>query len=275
MKNDLEKWLTPCLALVREVGQAITPFFNATRSLDVRMKSDNTPLTQADLRAHEILQSGLSQISTYPVLSEEGKLLPFSERKRWLDYWLVDPIDGTRAFIRGAKDFTVNIALMHNAVPVMGVIYAPMLDVCYYALRGVGAYVVRADASPQRIETRPIDWGALEVVIGHYHNPRRLEALLAQWPGSRLHRFNSSLKFGLLASGEMDVYPRVGPTSEWDTAAGQCILEAAGGIVVDLYGKPLQYNAAESLRNPSFLALGDAQYLDKFLTVFQSERSVL
>lgn len=270
MTSELQK----IIDIARRVGDVIMPYHGNQEKLAPEAKADNTPLTLADLAAHDVVMHGLNEFSTLPILSEEGRHLSFAERSEWDRYWLVDPIDGTRAFIRAEEDFTVNIALVEGHKAILGVIYAPIPNVCYYAVEGYGAFRQTANELPERITTRAIDWDHLDVAIGFYHDVSKLEAILTQYVGHTLARVNSSLKLGMVASGEVDLYPRVGPTSEWDTAAGQCILSEAGGVVVDLQGKSLQYNAEESLRNPAFLALGDPSQLEKVLSIFESERGV-
>jgi len=260
-------------SIALEVGELILPFQGKPQRLGVTLKADNTPVTLADQAAHDHVQQALSLLSSIPVLSEEGDIPEFKQRQQWLQYWLVDPLDGTRGFIAGKDSFTVNIALIEDNRPQLGVIYVPKRRLLYWACQGGGAFYQHDDGPVLSLCTRALDWQAPAILIGHYYNEDNLRKLLAHYPGHTLQKINSSYKFALIAAAEADVYARVGPTSEWDTAAGQCILQEAGGVVVDLSGQPLQYNATESLRNPPFLALGDPAQLTRVLKLFEQEKN--
>lgn len=259
MKVDA-KLFEQVIELAKQAGLAIMPFYRQSADqLKATTKSDQSPVTQADIAAHNVIVNGLKQLTPdWPVLSEEDKeTASYEERKQWQRYWLIDPLDGTRGFIAGLPGFSVNIALIENNMAIAGVIYGPVEQEMYYAVLGGHAYKQIIDQAAQRIQCRVIDWQQITVATGHFHNPKRLATLLAdRIPYKRL-ALNSSLKFCRLAEGLADVYPRFGPTSEWDTAAGQCILEAAGGCVVDLSGQSMQYNAKSSLENSAFVAISD------------------
>jgi 3'(2'), 5'-bisphosphate nucleotidase len=208
---------------------------------------DHSPLTQADLVSHRILKSGLSRLAPQlPVLSEESAEVPFDERKCWRHFWMIDPLDGTKEFLRRTGEFTVNIALIENDRPVLGVVYAPVIDKLYFAARGNGSY--RMDGKV----TTPIKIAAkterTRFVVSRDHASE-----LDQTKGCEVVVMGSSLKFCLIAEGSADVYPRHGATMEWDTAAAQCILEEAGGSVTDLEGNVLKYNK-QVLLNSGFVA---------------------
>lgn len=258
--------------LARQAGQAIMPYWHSGSALTVQDKADNTPVTQADLAAQQVIAEGLQVITPdIPVISEEQAQVPAEQRLAWPQCWIVDPLDGTRGFIAHCEEFTVNIALadsQHNVI--LGVIYVPVLDHCYYATKGEGAFRQLGNQAPERLQTRPFSPDTMHVLIGHYHNLDRVPAALQPGDACSLSSVNSSLKFCLLAAGEADLYPRMGPTNEWDTAAGQCILEEAGGKVVDFSGQSLQYNARQTLLNPEFLALGDASQFDRIMALVQS-----
>jgi len=243
--------------LARLAGDAIMVVYR--EDFDVEMKSDMSPLTAADLAAQKVIAAGLAQIDpALPVVSEEASQLPWEERREWSRYWLVDPLDGTREFIKRNGEFTVNIALIENGRPVLGVVLAPVTEELFVAARGHGAWwQVQRGAEWERISTRAL--ANPPVAAGSRSHGGSSEATLRRLLGEeyQLHALGSSLKFCLIARGSADVYLRRGPTSEWDTAAAQCVLEEAGGAVLDLAGKPLHYNRGESLLNPEFLAVGD------------------
>jgi len=247
-----------CIELARLAGAAILRVY--AEDFAVEAKQDRSPLTAADMAAHRILCDGLAALQpALPVLSEEGADIPWERRRRWERYWLVDPLDGTREFVKRNGEFTVNIALIDGHEPVLGVVYAPVLDYLVHGEREVGAWLRTSEGedvalSVQRPAPRP-----LRVAASRSHLDPRSAALLEQMGEIERLGLGSSLKFCRVAEGRVDLYPRFGPTSEWDTAAGQCVLEAAGGAVLRLDGEPLRYNCKESLLNPDFLALGDAQ----------------
>jgi len=248
------------IKIARQAGAEIMAFYanRGERAIRPSYKADRSPLTEADLAAHHCIVAALQSYTPHlPILSEEAPAPPYEIRKTWTQFWLIDPLDGTREFVDGHPDFTVNIALIDEDRVTMGVMYAPVLDVLYYAEAGAGAFKqvqdtvtkIRVDASlslPLRMATtRSHGSKALESFI---------ERLSASHQISRMAR-GSALKFGLVAEGAVHVYPRFGPTMEWDIAAGQCIVEAAGGSVVDLAGRPLRYNKPD-LHSPRFIALG-------------------
>jgi 3'(2'), 5'-bisphosphate nucleotidase len=192
-----------------------------------------------------------------PVLSEESSSIEWNERRGWERYWLVDPLDGTREFVKRNGEFTVNIALIEHHAPVLGVVLVPVSGELYYGVAGDGAFLESAPGGlPRPIETR-VAAQVVRVAGSRSHGSERQAALLAHLGAHTLVPVGSSLKFCMVARGDADLYLRLGPTSEWDTAAAQCVVEQAGGAVVDLAGAPLRYNTKESLLNPEFLTLGD------------------
>jgi len=249
--------LEEVIALAQTAGQAIMEVYAG--EIAVTHKNDHTPLTQADLAAHDIIEAGLSHLTpAWPVLSEESVAVDFSERSHWNTYWLVDPLDGTREFIKCNGEFTVNIALIEDHSTVMGVVYAPALDLLHYATKGKGAYRRAGNEAPQPIHAREFDPTQVTVASSRSHAGEYLTRFLARIGPHELISMGSSLKICLVAEGHADVYPRLGPTSEWDTAAAQCVLEEAGGQLVDVNGKPFRYNTKPSLLNPWFFACGAA-----------------
>ena len=244
-------------AIARDAGEAILVVYG--EDFEVQRKDDHSPLTAADLAAQRVIAAGLAQLDpVLPVISEEARAAPWSQRREWQRYWLVDPLDGTREFVKRNGEFTVNIALIENHQPVLGVVLAPVTGELYAAARGQGAWLqTQVDAPWQRIHTRALTEAA--TVAGSRSHGGSGIALLQQLLGDDYQSkpLGSSLKFCLVASGVADVYLRRGATSEWDTAAAQSVLEEAGGAVLDLAGDPLRYNRGDSLINPEFIAVGD------------------
>lgn len=245
-------------AIARDAAEAILLVYG--QDFDIERKQDHSPVTEADLAAQAVIAAGLDKLDdVLPLISEEARAAPWSQRSQWQRYWLVDPLDGTREFIKRNGEFTVNIALIENHQPVLGVVLAPVTGELYAAARGEGAWLQRhAGEDWQRIGTRALSEPAM--VAGSRSHGGAAVALLRQLIGDGYESLpmGSSLKFCLVARGDADVYLRRGATSEWDTAAAQSVLEEAGGAVLDLAGEPLRYNRGDSLINPEFIAVGDA-----------------
>lgn len=257
--DELSELTRGCCAIARTAGAAIMRVYAG--EFAVQHKADDSPLTAADLAAHRAIVDGLHVLTPQiPVLSEEStEQAAWSVRQQRARYWLVDPLDGTREFVKRNGEFTVNIALIHEHQPVLGVVFAPVLEEMYWAWRGGNAYFSTSEQSGA-VDLRTRRRGIPLIVAGSrsHADPKMLAALERLGP-HELKPLGSSLKFCRTARGEADLYIRYGPTSEWDTAAGQCVLEQAGGGVTDLSGARLQYNTKESLLNPSFLAFGDTR----------------
>jgi len=224
----------------------------------VQHKDDASPLTAADLAAHRCIVAGLHALTAdIPVLSEESRAMDIAERRQWRRFWLVDPLDGTREFVKRNGEFTVNIALVEDGVATFGVIQQPVTGALWHGAPGRGAFRRDGEAdAPIRVRAPAAE--PLRIAASRSHRDARTQALLDALPGSEVVGCGSSLKFCRIAEGALDLYPRFGPTSEWDTAAGQAILEAAGGAVLDPRGRPFRYNQRETLLNGDFIALGDA-----------------
>jgi len=251
--------LQPALIqLAIETGQVILPYQKT--ELLVTQKNDNTPVTDADLAAHRTITEQLARLTPdIPCLSEESSEESIHNRHNWNMYWLVDPLDGTREFIRGGDDYTVNIALIINHEPVIGVIHLPVSGETWYAHQGDGAFYFGAKGSAQALHTRALP--ELPVVaIGHRRYRGQLHEFLQKLGPHQTLTRTSSLKSCLVASSQADIYPCFGPTSEWDTAAAQCIVEQAGGRLTDLNMQPLRYNMRDTLENPSFIVTGDPSH---------------
>jgi len=252
------------LTIAEQAGAAILEIYDAPGAVDVITKSDDTPVTAADHAAHDVIMAGLKRLTPdIPILSEESEKVDFAVRSQWTRYWLVDPLDGTKEFINRTGEFTVNIALIDNHIPVLGVVTVPVKGWAYLAAQGVGAF--RIDAGQwQPIHIRKTPDKALAIAGSRRHGAERLEPILKRMEDAGISvdmtSMGSSLKFCLIAEGKADCYPRLGPTSEWDTGAAQAILQQAGGQVVDTHFQPLTYNRKESLLNPEFYALGDPSF---------------
>jgi 3'(2'), 5'-bisphosphate nucleotidase len=243
------------IAIARDASAAIMEVY--AEDFQVEHKADHSPLTRADLAAHRIIADGLSRLTPeLPLLSEEGASIPWGTRQDWHAYWLVDPLDGTREFVKRNGEFTVNIALIEGHQPVFGVIMAPVTGTIWHAEAGRRA--LRRDGENDReLRTRHPAVAPLRVAASRSHRDPRTQAVLDRLPGAQTVPLGSSLKFCHIAEGALDLYPRFGHTCEWDTAAGQCILEAAGGALLAPDGRAFRYNRRESLLNGDFIALGD------------------
>jgi 3'(2'), 5'-bisphosphate nucleotidase len=250
--------LTAVRAIARDAASEILHVYAAGVPAVTR-KADDTPVTEADMRAHRRIAAALGALTPdVPVLSEESTDVPLAERAVWQRFWLVDPLDGTREFLKRNGEFTVNIALVVNHAPVLGVVHVPVTGVAYGGVGGLGAFRFEADGMSRRIEVARAAATPPRVAGSRSHRGSSLDRFLATLGPHELVSMGSSIKFGLLAEGLVDVYPRRGPTGEWDTAAGHAVLAAAGGSVVDLEGRPLEYNRRPSLINPDFVAFGPA-----------------
>jgi 3'(2'), 5'-bisphosphate nucleotidase len=252
----LEELLTPVVAIARAAGEEIMRVYRS--EFAVSHKQDRSPLTEADLAAERRIAAGLAALTpAIPMLGEESVATTESLRRGWQRLWLVDPLDGTREFVKRNGEFTVNIALIEDHVPVLGVIYAPARELLYTAARGCGAKRVGADGAATPIHARVPAPAVPRVAGSRSHRGGGLARALERLGPHELVSIGSALKFGMLAEGAVDLYLRDGPTSEWDTAAGQAIATEAGARVVDLAGRPLRYNARDTLINPSFAAWAD------------------
>jgi 3'(2'), 5'-bisphosphate nucleotidase len=256
MNIDPNQLLFEVTALARDAGRAILEVYAS--SFSVQEKADSSPLTEADLRSEKLILAGLKRIAPeIPVLSEESGQVPWATRRGWSRLWVVDPLDGTKEFVQRNGEFTVNIALVDNHRPVLGIVHAPALERDYYACEGVGAFRSDAKAAGRPIRAVKRGTGPVRVVGSRSHRGSSLDGFLARVGAHELVEVGSSLKLCLVADGQADVYPRLGPTCEWDTAAGQCVLEQAGGQVLKLDGEPLAYNREDTL-NPNFVGFADA-----------------
>lgn len=238
--------LKKVIEIAKEAGEAIMKIYNG-KDFEITIKEDDSPLTKADLVSNEIILKGLKKISTYPILSEES-YVEYEERKHWSKFWMVDPLDGTKDFIDKNGEFTINIALIENHKPVLGVLYAPAIDLLYYAEKGKGAYKNGAIIKNNSTRTNLIGSDS------RHHSTKETLGFLNKHNITEVKKFGSAVKFGKLAEGEIDIYPRFNGTKEWDTAAGHIICNEANCKLIDCTTqKEIVYNK-ESIRNNYFIA---------------------
>ncbi|MEO7387777.1 MAG: 3'(2'),5'-bisphosphate nucleotidase CysQ, partial [Gammaproteobacteria bacterium] len=224
----------------------------------VETKADQSPLTAADRAAHEVIAAGLARLAPeIPLWSEESAAIAWETRRQWPEFWLVDPLDGTKEFIKRNGEFTVNIALVRGHSPVLGVVHAPVLDRDYWGIAAGGAFRASAGGPGEPIRVRAPTATPVQVAGSRSHREPAMDGILERLGPHSFVSMGSSLKFCLVAEGAADFYPRLGPTSEWDTAAAQAVVEAAGGAVLDLDGRPLRYNTRPEILNPFFIVRGD------------------
>lgn len=268
--HNLERLCLECVDIARDAGEAILKIYND--GFNVEEKEDKSPLTDADLAAHNLILKRLTELTPdIPILSEESAKLSFEERSSWQTYWLVDPLDGTREFVKRNGEFTVNIALIHQHKSIIGVINVPVLDVDYFAWKNGGCFKAEQKTNANKITVKKLDGEQLAVAGSRSHGSEMMQHYMKKMAadndaGIEILSMGSSLKFCLVAEGRADLYPRLGLTSEWDTAAAHCIVEQAGGFITKTDMTPLDYNTKDSLLNPFFFVFGDdsrdwSQYL--------------
>ena len=241
------------IKIAKQAGLVIMDVYKT--NFQIHIKNDKSPVTEADTKANQIIDDGLLKITPdIPILSEEGQDIPFEERSKWESFWLVDPLDGTKEYIKKNDEFTVNIAYMQNNLPVFGVVYAPALDELYWGSVEKGAYKSIAGDSFNPIRVQSQLSNPVQLATSRSHPSPKMDKFLAQFGTVDLHPMGSSLKICSVADGRVHFYPRLGPTMEWDTGASHAVIKAAGGEIIK-YGtnKPLEYNK-EDLLNPEFIA---------------------
>ncbi len=262
MNNNLESLAPQIIKIARKAGKAILTVYQQD-DVGIQTKADATPVTNADLSANLVIVDGLKQLSTqYPILSEESEHTPWQERKNWQRYWLIDPLDGTKEFINRNGEFSVNIALIENNYPLLGIVHIPTTDTTYWGGKGLGAWKQDKGAEAHVIYPRKFTPEREVVVLGSRsygtaESRNYLDALKAIYPNLKSKKVGSALKSCLVAEGQADIYPRLGPTSEWDTAAVQGVVEGVEGLFLNPAGQRFCYNMKESLINTDFLVLGD------------------
>jgi len=254
------KWLPEVIQAAKAAGEKILVIYASDYT--VTSKSDNTPVTCADLAANELIETRLQKLTSHtPILSEESEYIPYQQRKDWQTYWLVDPLDGTKEFISRTGEFSVNIALIHKHQAIMGIIYSPVKKRTYYAIKGYGAFYQQDNEEPRMIQVSKKRRQRIILAGTRAKFSAEMEGFVKNLShtihGYEMIKMGSSLKSCLIAEGKADIYARLGPTSEWDTGAAQCIVEEAGGLITDTRMQPIQYNTKESLLNPYFFVFGD------------------
>jgi 3'(2'), 5'-bisphosphate nucleotidase len=263
---DSDKLLAALKDIAQVAGAEILSIYHDSTQPEVTLKADNSPLTDADRRAHTVICSRLQILDPEtPVLSEESDDIDTQERLSWRRFWLIDPLDGTKEFINRNGEFTVNIALIEDGVPTLGVVHVPVTGHTYLGKQGEGAWKLDQDDNEISLHTRRVDGSdTMKVVASRRHGNEVVEDLIKRlvdkFSSVEVVNMGSSLKICLLAEGKADIYPRLAPTSEWDTAAAHAILVAAGGEIIDTHYQPLRYNSKADLLNPHFLALADPSY---------------
>lgn len=244
------------IELAERAGEAIMEVYS--KPFKVRQKADQSPVTAADIAADRLINEALANLTPeLPVLSEESDCPPFEVRSKWRRYWLVDPLDGTQGFVSRRGEFTVNVALIDNHAPALGVVYLPAQGVCYYACHGDGAFRRQPGEAAQKIRVASRAEAPLRVVTSYSRRNPMTGAFIESLGNVEIERIGSAIKSCRVAEGSADVYPGFSRTLEWDTAAAQCIVERAGGRLMDTRGRPLRYNTRAALNNPKFLVVGD------------------
>ncbi|HHC6513949.1 TPA: 3'(2'),5'-bisphosphate nucleotidase CysQ [Vibrio parahaemolyticus] len=260
MTKDLSHLLPQVIEIARSAGQMILDIYEK-KQYEAYTKSDETPVTSADIAAHKLITERLSELTPdIPVLSEEAADISLEQRAQWQRYWLVDPLDGTQEFIARSGDFATIIALIDNNKPVMGVVYGPVSGVTYYAYSGKGAWKIPDMSESVKIHTHKHEQAGqnIAIAISRRQDINRITSRMSSaWNYDLIPLGSAALKACLVAEGAVDCYLRLGPTGEWDTAATQCIVEEAGGRILSTHLEPLSYNERETLENPNFIVLGD------------------
>ncbi len=257
MQQNLGQLIEPVIDIAAKASDAILGIYNSG-DFGVETKGDDSPLTLADKASHNAIVAALAALTPdIPILSEESNAISWEERSQWQEYWLIDPLDGTKEFIKRNGEFTVNIALIQGHQAVLGVVFVPVQQRCFYGYAGGGAFEQQANGNVRSIQATATAQTPIRVVGSRSHRGELLDAYLAKLGDHEMVPMGSSLKLCLVALGEADVYPRLGLTSEWDTAAAQAVVESAGGKVVQTDGTPLLYNAKEDILNPHFIVYGD------------------
>ena len=252
------------IEISKEAGEVILEIYKT--NFDIQIKKDSSPLTQADLASHQIITSGLKKLTpNIPILSEESCNISQRERAKWKEYWLIDPLDGTKEFIKKNGEFTTNIAYIKKNKPMFGMIFAPVLNELYWGSEENGSYILKGESQrkPEKIQVSNKKKGNLSIVSSRSHQSSELKAFLKKLNKCKFIHIGSSLKFCLVAKGDAEIYPRLGPTSEWDTAAGDAIIRGANGIIRDTLGGELKYNMREKFINPSFIVANNLETFQK------------
>ncbi len=259
IKSELIEQL---IEISKEAGREIMKIYST--DFDYQIKNDLSPLTKADQISHEVICKGLKLITPdLPILSEEDSDISFKDRSLWKQYWLVDPLDGTKEFIKRNGEFTVNIALIDNNAPILGVIYIPVTNEIYWGSKENGSFYAEGNNKPEKINVSGDSKGPIRVAISRSHPSELIDHILEEIKDYEMIEKGSSLKFCLIAKGDADCYPRFGATSEWDTAAGQAIVNFAGGYVLTSTGESIKYNLKQNFLNSNFIVCSNKELAEK------------
>jgi 3'(2'), 5'-bisphosphate nucleotidase len=250
------KLIYKLIAIAKEAGEAILEVYNS--DFDYQMKEDSSPLTKADTISHNIISKKLKELTPeIPILSEEDSDIPFEIRSKWIKYWLIDPLDGTKEFIKKNGEFTVNIALIENCRPILGVIFMPVSSETFWGSKGNGSFYIKNNKIVQMNVTKDKNNDFLKIATSRSHPSNDLDNFLKRFSRYEIIKAGSSIKFCLVALGKADIYPRLSPTCEWDIAAGHAIAENAGATLINIDGSEVLYNRKESYLNNSFFVFND------------------
>jgi len=264
-----EQLISSTVEIAKEAGMAITEIYNS--DFDYQLKKDLSPITAADNLSHNIITERLKTLtSKIPILSEENCNIPYKIRSQWAQYWLVDPLDGTKEFIKKNGDFTVNIALIDNNKPVFGVIHIPVSNESYWGSKASGSFYSNEKNDVKQIYVSDNHHNPIRLVASRSHPSEILNDLLENIIDYEIIEVGSSIKFCLIASGQADCYPRFGPTSEWDTAAGEAIVSYAGGRVVNTNGDSMNYNVKKDYLNPDFIVSNGKIISERILSLIKT-----
>ena len=261
------------IEIAKEAGEAISQIYNS--DFDHQIKKDSSPITAADRLSHKIITERLKILTPeIPIVSEENCDIPFKVRAQWADYWLVDPLDGTKEFINNNGEFTVNIALISNNTPILGIIHIPITHETYWGSKNKGSFYLNENDAVVSISVSNNHQNPIRIVASRSHPSEMLNDLLEKIIDYEIIKIGSSIKFCHIASGQADCYPRFGPTSEWDTAAGEAIVRYAGGHMVTVNGNLMNYNAKKNYLNPDFIVSSDKIISKNFLSLINNEKSM-
>ena len=265
IKTDLIEQL---IEISKEAGKAILGVYNT--KFDYQIKKDLSPLTKADILSHNIIVNRLERLTPkLPILSEEGADIPLSIRSDWKEYWLIDPLDGTKEFLKKNGEFTVNIALIKNHKPIFGIIHIPVKGETYWGSINLGSFFLNNEQRVKKINVSKNLRKPPTFLVSRSHRSENINLILDNFSGSKIVHKGSSVKFCLIASGEAEIYLRLGATSEWDTAAGEAIVRFAGGHIITTSKLPLTYNLKKNFLNPSFIVSHDKIMADKLISLIK------
>jgi 3'(2'), 5'-bisphosphate nucleotidase len=264
-----EQLISSTVEIAKEAGMAITEIYNS--NFDYQLKKDLSPITAADNLSHNIITERLKTLTPkIPILSEENCDIPYKIRSQWTQYWLVDPLDGTKEFINKNDEFTVNIALIENNTPIFGVIDIPITNETYWGSKVNGSFCSDTNNNVKQINVSEDNQNLIRIVASRSHPSNMLASLLEIIVDYEIIKIGSSIKFCLIASGQADCYPRFGPTSEWDTAAGEAIVSYAGGCVVTVRGNSMNYNTKKDYLNPNFIVSNGKIISERILSLIKA-----